>query len=96
MPGKPSIARSACKHGIEYLDVYVVLDDPLQVLSMADVTERAAQTGAGLHLSGQPNVRVFVGYDLSGAPLVVFVDRFENLAFHSEPGYRRFAWLFDR
>ena len=42
----------------------------------------------------RPNVFVYAGYDLADRPLVVFVDRFENIAFHSEPGTRRFGWLF--
>ena len=44
--------------------------------------------------SDRPNVTVYAGYDVTGNPLVVFVDRFENMAFHSEPGLRRFGWLF--
>ena len=28
MADKPHIAESACKHGVEYLDVYLVLDAP--------------------------------------------------------------------
>jgi len=41
----------------------------------------------------RPNVDLYAGYDTSGEPLVLFVDRFENLAFHSEPGLRRYKWL---
>lgn len=32
----------------------------------------------------RPNVHLYAGYDTSGEPLVVFVDRL--MAFHSEPG----------
>ena len=42
----------------------------------------------------RPNVDVYAGYDTDGNTLVVFVDRFEEIAFHSEPGSRRFGWLF--
>ena len=40
------------------------------------------------------NVNVYGGYDTFGRSLVVFVDRFENIAFHSERGDQRFGWLF--
>lgn len=42
----------------------------------------------------RPNVDVYGGYDTLGQRLVVFVDRFEDIAFHSEPGDLRFGWLF--
>ena len=48
----------------------------------------------GADKTDRPNVDVYGGYDTIGQALVVFVDRFENIAFHSEPGDRRFGWLF--
>ena len=90
----PHIAESACKHGVNSLDVYSVLKFPLLVRWMADVVEMATQSGVKFDEHERPNVTVVAGYDLSGNELVVFVDRFEDLAFHSEPAYRRFAWLF--
>ena len=92
----PHIARSACKHGITYLDVYSVLDSPLLVAIMEDVVEMAVEAGTVLDAHERPNVEVFAGYDVAGVSLVVFVDRFENIAFHAEPGRRRFGWLFDQ
>lgn len=49
---------------------------------------------AGLGEAERPNVIVYGGYDLHGKPLVVFVDRYEQMAFHSEPGLPRFRELF--
>ncbi len=94
MADRPHIAKSACKYGVDYLDVYSVLDDPLLAASMADVVEMAARSGVPLDEQERPNVDVFAGRDSSGDDLVVFVDRFESMAFHSEPGSRRFAWLY--
>lgn len=48
----------------------------------------------GLDDPERPNVVIYAGYDIADRPLVVFVDRFENVAFHSEEGSRRFSWLF--
>lgn len=48
----------------------------------------------GLGQAERPNIEVYAAYDTSGNPLVVFVDRFENMAFDSEPGLRRYGWLF--
>lgn len=48
----------------------------------------------GLGEAERPNVIVYGGYDLHGDPLVVFVDRYEQIAFHSEPGSARFRELF--
>ena len=93
MADKPHIAESACKHGVEYLDVYLVLDAPFFVKNMAVVVEMAAELGIVLGQHERPNVDVVAGHDVSGDELIVFVDRFENVAFHSEPGYQRFAWL---
>ena len=94
MADKPHIARSACKYGITDLDVYSVLDAPLLVGTMADMAEMATEAGVVLDEPERPNVDVFAGNDSFGDPLVGFVDRFENMAFHSEPGKRRFGWLF--
>ena len=93
-PTQPTFPRRACKYVIVYLDVYSVLDDPLLVVSMEVVVEMAAESGVQLAQHERPNVDVFAGNDSSGDALVVFVDRFEDVAFHSEPGYRRFAWLY--
>lgn len=91
MADKPHIAQSACKYGIDHLDVYSVLDDPLFVATMPEVIEMAAQSGVVLDQEERPNVDVFAGRDSSGYDLVVFVDRFNKVAFHSEPGHRRFT-----
>ena len=50
---------------------------------------------AGRGEPDRPNVVVFGGRDGRQEPLVVFVDRFERIAFHSEPGRRNFGALFD-
>ena len=55
---------------------------------MADVA------ALGVADSERPNVVVYAGYVVANRPLVVFVDRFEDIAFHAEPGSRRFGWLF--
>lgn len=90
----PHIAESACKDGVEYLDVYLVLDAPLFTGSMTVVVDMAAESGVVLGQHERPNVDVVAGRGLSDNELVVFVDRFERVAFHSEPGHRRFMWLF--
>jgi len=84
----PYISRSACRHGVTSNDIELVLDDPSHVLSLSDIA------AIGLGDPERPNVIVYAGYDIANNPLVVFVDRFENIAFHSEPGRRRFSWLF--
>ena len=48
----------------------------------------------GIDDPDRPNVVVYAGYDIADRSLAVFVDRFENIAFHSEAGSRRFGWLF--
>ena len=48
----------------------------------------------GLGEPGRPNVVVYGGYDLHGNSLVVFVDRYEQVAFHSEPGFPKYEELF--
>ena len=40
----------------------------------------------GLSEKGRSNVDVYGGYSLDDMPLVVFIDRSEGMAFHSEPG----------
>ena len=40
------------------------------------------------------NVMVYAGYGIHGEELVVFVDRFEGIVFHAEPGDRNFGWMF--
>jgi len=44
--------------------------------------------------SDRQNVVIYAGYGIYGQELVVFVDRFEEMAFHSEPGRRNFRWMF--
>ena len=88
MADLPYIASSACRHGVTTDDIELVLDDPSHVLTMADAATLAKGD------SERPNVVVYAGYDIANRPLVVFVDRFENIAFHAEPGSRRFRWLF--
>ncbi len=48
----------------------------------------------GLGEPERPNVTVYGGLALSRKRLVVFVDRFEGVAFHSEPGLPKYAVLF--
>ena len=84
----PYITRSACKHGVTSDDIEVILEHPEWIVRMPLLYED------GKDETDRPNVDVYGGYDTSGQPLVVFVDRFENIAFHSEPGSRRFGWLF--
>ena len=69
-------------------DVRLVLSDPTVVITVSDLAE------AEFRDPERPNVPVYAGYNVVDAPLVVFVDRFESVAFHSEPGIRRFGWLF--
>ena len=61
---------------------------PERVISMVDLA------GIGMGESERPNVVVYAGYDVAGEPLVAYVDRFEGVAFHSEPGHRNYRWLF--
>ncbi len=88
----PYIARSACKHGISFYDVQAVLRDPLESLQMSDLTP--SQPGDHLTELDRVNVVVHAGYGIYGQKLVVFVDRFEDMAFHAEPGERNFGWMF--
>ena len=44
----------------------------------------------GLGEKDRPNVDVYGGYSVNDTPLVVFVDRFEEMAFHSEPGIPKY------
>lgn len=74
------IGRSACKHGVTYQDIQSALDRPVAVQ---------------VALPDRPNVVVAAGYDTYGHPLVVFVDRFENIVFHSESGTGKYRFLFD-
>lgn len=48
----------------------------------------------GLGQPDRPNVIVYGGLDVYGEELVVFVDRFEGMAFHSEPGLPKYETLF--
>ena len=48
----------------------------------------------GLGQKDRPNVDVYGGYSVNDVPLVVFVDRFEGTAFHSEPGIPKYKYLF--
>ncbi len=87
--GPVPIVRSACKHGVTSFDVRLVLGDPSAVVTMSELTD------AGFSDLKRPNIVVYAGYDTDGNPLVVFVDRFENVAFHSERGQRRSAGCSD-
>lgn len=69
-------------------DIEMVLEDPEWVMRMPLLDED------GSDRTDRPNVDIYGGYDVFGRQLVVFVDRFECIAFHSEPGNRRFGWLF--
>lgn len=48
----------------------------------------------GLGKEGRPNVDVYGRYGIGDFPLVVFVDRFEGMAFHSEPGLPKYEYLY--
>lgn len=48
----------------------------------------------GLGQPDRPNVIVYGGLSVYGEELVVFVDRFEGMAFHPEPGLPKYAILF--
>ena len=48
----------------------------------------------GLGEKGRPNVDVYGGCSVNDTPMVVFVDRFEEMAFHSEPGIPKYEELF--
>lgn len=51
-----------------------------------------AETGLGD--PDRLNLLVYGGFDVYGQPLVVFVDRFEEMAFHAEPGLPEYEELF--
>ncbi len=57
-----------------------MLGSPVWVRSMPDLY------GMGIGEPGRPDVIVYGGLDVYREELVVFVDRFEGVAFHSEPG----------
>ena len=82
------VATSACKRGITYYDVIAVLNHPEWEMSMPELAE------IGLGREGRPNVDVYGGYSINDTPLVVFVDRFEEMAVHSEPGIPKYEELF--
>lgn len=88
MADVPHIVDSACRHGISFYDVQSVRLAPERVISMVDLA------GIGMGESERPKVVVYAGYDVAGEPSVVNVDRFEGVAFHSEPGHRNYRWLF--
>lgn len=88
MTFRPFILPSAHKHGVTFFDVRQVIENPYRILPMPELAD------IGLGQPERPNVDVYAGYDSAGSPLVVFVDRFERVAFHSEPGLRRFGSLF--
>lgn len=50
----------------------------------------------GLGQRNRPNVDVYGGYSVTDVSLVVFVDRFERIAFHSEPGMPKYEDLYPR
>ena len=66
----------------------MVLGNPVWIRSMPDLHVM------GIGEPGRPNVTVYGGLDVYRAELVVFVDRFEGVAFHSEPGLAKYEELF--
>ncbi len=84
MRESPHIARSACKYGIDPFDIQSVLNDPIDIIRMTEM-----EGGAD-----RPNVDIYIGLGVYQQKVVVFVDRFENQAFHAEPGERNFGWMF--
>lgn len=82
------IDESACRHGVTPLDVALVLGNAVWIMSMPELHD------IGLGESERPNVTVYGGLALSRRKLVVFVDRFEGVAFHSEPGLPKYTELF--
>ena len=77
----PDIGQSSYRRGITYWDVQLVLDDPVWVETLSDIAAARGWTGPAAE---RPNVVVYGGYDLRGRRLVVFVDRYEDRAFHSQ------------
>ena len=68
---------------------------PVESILMSDTTEiDAGRPGRRLIESDRINVVVHAGYGIYGQELVVFVDRFEDVAFHSEPASRNYGWMF--
>lgn len=82
------IDEPACRHGVTPVDVALVLGNPIWTMSMPDLHD------IGLGELERPNVTVYGGLAVSRNKLVVFVDRFEGVAFHSEPGLPKYAELF--
>ena len=82
------IAESACRHGVTAEDVALVLSDPIWIMSMPALYD------IGIGEPHRPNVTVYGGLDFYRRELVVFVDRFAAVAFHSEPGLSRYEELF--
>lgn len=78
------MAASACKRGTTHYDVVAVLESPEWVMSMPALAD------FGLGGEDRLNVDVYGGYGINDVPLVVFVDRFEEMAFHSEPGLPKY------
>ncbi len=95
----PYITQSALRDWITPYDVEAVLDEPIEVLPLAEALtlnpepKKPPWEKWRLEPSERPNVVAYVGYGIS-RPLVVFVDRFENWVFQAEPGERNFGWLF--
>ena len=82
------IDEPAYRHGVTPVDVALVLGNPIWIMSMPDLHD------IGLGEPERPNVTVYGGLAISKEKLVVFVDRFEGVAFHSEPGLPKYAELF--
>ena len=65
-----------------------MIGNPVWIRSMPDLHD----TGVGE--PSRPNVTVYGGFDVYREELVVFVDRFEGVAFHSEPGLPKYEELY--
>ncbi len=65
-----------------------MIGNPIWIKSMPDLH------CMGMGEPGRPNVTVYGGLDVYRQELVVFVDRFEGVAFHAEPGLPRYEELF--
>lgn len=92
----PYIAASACRHGITPFDIQSVLNAPIEIVRLTDLERNDKDDLSARESEGveRPNVDVYAGLGVYQQKLVVFVDRFENQAFHAEPGDRNFGWMF--
>ena len=65
-----------------------------EAIETSRMVEQQPWDEQGLGEEDRVNVMVYAGYGIHGEELVVFVDRFEGMVFHSEPGDRNFGWMF--